>query len=126
MLKAEKKKDDAASKVSDRAEKLVKGENLPMCSRANWGVFLIQWKKYEKNFLDDESRALALRGKLADKVDISNTKNMSYLDLYEYLTARYGSFQAIFAEDLDLLQETRPCHSSKDLECFLVKLLTLC
>ena len=124
MLKHEKKQDEAASKVSDRAEKLVKIETLPICSRTNWGIFLIQWKKIEKNFLDDESRGLALKAKLVDKTDISNTKNMSYLDVYDYLTARYGSFQAIFADDLDALQETKPCHSSKDLECFLVKLLT--
>ena len=124
MVKAEKKADEAATKVNERAEKLVKSDVLPMCSRSNWGSFLIQWKKIESNFLNDESRFLALRAKLSDKSDIANTKNMSYSELYGYLCSRYGSFQAVFAEDLDTLQETKPCHSHIQLESFLVKLLT--
>ena len=124
MLKAEKKADEAIVKVNERAEKLVKSDVLPMCSRLNWGNFLIAWKKIEKNFTNDQSRFLALRGKLTDKSDILNTKDMSYLQLYDYLTARYGTFQAVFAEDLDTLQESKPCHSHVQLESFLVKLLT--
>ena len=69
VQKTEKKNDEIASKISDRAEKFVKNEVLPMCSRVNWGTFLITWKKFEKSFLDDQSRGLALKAKLSDKSD---------------------------------------------------------
>lgn len=104
--KSEKKNDEIASKISDRAEKFVKNEVLPMCNRGTWGTFLITWKKFEKSFLDDESRGLALKAKLSDKSDQINCKNMSYNETLEYLTSRYGSFQAVFAENLDQLQDT--------------------
>merc|ERR1711891_10709 len=99
--KSEKKKDEIANKISDRAEKFVKNEILPLCNRGTWGTFLITWKKFEKSFLDDESRCLALKAKLSDKSDQINCKNMSYSETLDYLTSRYGSFQAIFAENLD-------------------------